>query len=217
MQASHLFVGRGNPVGVDRSRFRWRNTCRARFGTAPSSIPRGRTRCPHAPFHGQARRWPGRPRRRASSPIVEERRHCRCHDAGQRASRRAQLRLFDSPWPASRTAGAVRRQGAERRRGRRSHSRRSGVAALFETNQVVDADPGESGDLFSAQTRGAPAAAVGQADVGRLQLLAAGPEELGQSRHTYSMPDRPANRLALPVPGSARPSRTDRDKRIMEP
>ncbi len=61
-------------------------------------------------------------------------------------------------------------------------------AALLETNELVDADPGERGDFFSAQTRCSPAAAVGQSDVGRLALLAVGAEELGHSRHTTSMP-----------------------------
>lgn len=72
--------------------------------------------------------------------------------------------------------------------------------------------PGESGDLLSAEAGCAAAPAVGQADVGRLDLLAAGPEELGHRCHTTIMPERPAFCLALSVPGSTRPSRTDRER-----
>ncbi|MDQ1358919.1 MAG: hypothetical protein QOG44_3292, partial [Acidimicrobiaceae bacterium] len=69
------------------------------------------------------------------------------------------------------------------------HTRRwSGVAALLETNQVVDTDPGEGRHFLAAQTRCPPAAAVGQADVTRLQLIATSTEELGQRRHTHHDP-----------------------------
>ena len=119
----------------------------------------------------------------------EERRDRGRHDAGQGASSRAEC-------------GALTQHGQPRelptlfvvktkRVGQRcDHTQRwSRVASLLETNQIVDADPGECRNFFAAQTRGAPAAAVGQADVTRLQLLAASTEELGQRRHTYSIAD----------------------------
>ena len=92
-----------------------------------------------------------------------------------------------------------------------------GVAALLETDEVVDADPGERGDFFAAQTRCSPTAAVGQADVGRLELLAASAEELGHRRHPNSMPQEPANH---PGPASTRISpafSARRGERMMRP
>jgi hypothetical protein len=71
--------------------------------------------------------------------------------------------------------------------------RGSGVAPLLQANQVVDAHPGERRDFLSAQTRCSPAAAVGQSDVGGLELVAAGAEELGHSRHVDIMPYDPPN------------------------
>ena len=72
--------------------------------------------------------------------------------------------------------------------------------------------PGESGDLLSAEARRAPARAVGQADIGRLELLAAGPEVLGHRCHTTSMPHMPAH---VPGPVSTRinPAFSDRSRK----
>src|SRR6202022_3689521 len=64
---------------------------------------------------------------------------------------------------------------------RGDHARRRwGVAALLEPDEVVDAEPCEGRDFFSAQTRGSAAAAVRQSDVSRLELLTAG---AGEHRH----------------------------------
>ena len=98
---------------------------------------------------------------------------------------------------------------------RGDHARRgSGVAALLEPNEVVDADAGEGGDFFSAQTRRSPASVVGQSDVGRLELLAAGAEELGHSRHITSMPYELAY---VPGPVSTRiiPAFSDRPRELI--
>lgn len=46
------------------------------------------------------------------------------------------------------------------------------IATLFETDQIVDAETGQRGDLFTPQARRASAAHVAQTDIGRLQRLA---------------------------------------------
>ena len=45
--------------------------------------------------------------------------------------------------------------------------RRMGIAALLETHEVVDADPGECRQLGPTQARGAAAGAHRQANLGR--------------------------------------------------
>lgn len=76
------------------------------------------------------------------------------------------------------------------------------VSALFEANEIIDAHPGQRGHLFSAQAWcPSPSGARWQADVGRLQLLATGAEELGQRCHPTSMPCTATFTLALAVPG----------------
>jgi len=75
--------------------------------------------------------------------------------------------------------------------------------------------PASVADLLSAEAGCASAPTVGQADVGRLELLAAGPEVLGHRCHSTSMPHLPAH---LPGPVSTRisPAFSDRSrKRIM--
>jgi hypothetical protein len=79
--------------------------------------------------------------------------------------------------------------------------RRPCVAPLLETNEVVDADPGERRYFFSAQSWCSTTAVVGQPHVARLQLLAPGPEELSHSRHAHSMPQAPG---LHPGPASTR-------------
>jgi hypothetical protein len=82
---------------------------------------------------------------------------------------------------------------AERIRERGDDARRRlRVAALLEPDEVVDADPGERGDFFAAQTGSSPTAAVWQPYVGRLDLVAPCSEELGQRAHPPSMPQEPA-------------------------
>jgi hypothetical protein len=95
----------------------------------------------------------------------------------------------------------------------RETARPSSAFARDGGNQV-DADPGKSGDLLSAEAGCASAPTVGQADVRRLELLAASPEGLGHRCRSTSMLHRPL----LPGPVSTRisPAFSDRSReRIM--
>jgi hypothetical protein len=88
---------------------------------------------------------------------------------------------------------------------------------LLESDEVVDADPGERGDFFSAQTWCASAPAVGQADIARLHPRAVCTEELGQRRHPHSMTQ---DRAHHPGPAGTRINpafSTGRRERMMRP
>ncbi len=54
------------------------------------------------------------------------------------------------------------------------------AAALLEAYDVVDRHAGEHGHLFPAQARRAAAGAVGDADLGRPDRLAAAAQEVGE-------------------------------------
>ena len=72
--------------------------------------------------------------------------------------------------------------GEAQRPGQRAEQlgRRLAAAALLEADDVVDRHAGEHGHLFPAQAGGAPAGAVGDADLGRADRLAAAAQEVGE-------------------------------------
>jgi hypothetical protein len=72
--------------------------------------------------------------------------------------------------------------GEAQRPGQRAEQLGRGLtaAALFEAYDVVHRHAGERGHLFAAQAGGAAAGAVGDADLGRADRLAAAAQEVGE-------------------------------------
>ena len=93
--------------------------------------------------------------------------------------------------------------------------RRLRTAALLEPAVVVDRHVAESGDLLAAQTRGAAPRAAPQADILRLQRLAATAEEVRQlcSVHDPSLRDRVSPQQGIRGPSSGRRRGSRRDTR----
>ena len=188
-QAADLLVGGGDPVGVHRSRDPGAGT-RGGRGSAPGrrAFRAGGRAASHASFHastslaGPATNAGVVPSRSRSAVTV---------GATARASGRG-AGHSSALWLTIASVYSCRRCSSSRRRASASAAITLGrglrVAPLFETNEVVDADPGERRHFLAAQTRRSPAAVVGQSDVARLQLLAASTEELGHRRHPNSMP-----------------------------
>ena len=163
------------------------NTCLARFGIGPSNIPSGRTSAPHSSFHASTSlAGPA-----TNVGVLNRSRSAVTVGATARASGRG---AGHSSEACSTTASvySCRRRSSSRRRASASAATTLGrgprVASLFETNEVVDTDPSERRHFLAAQPRRSPAAAVGQPDVARPQLLAASVEELGHRCHDTSMP-----------------------------
>jgi hypothetical protein len=82
------------------------------------------------------------------------------------------------------------------------------VAALLEPGEVLDADPGERGELGPAQAGGAAARPTREPDVGGGDSLPADTQEVAEFgvAHGPNLPVPAARIVALPVPASARPS-----------
>ena len=78
------------------------------------------------------------------------------------------------------------------------------IATLLETDQIVDADPGQRGDLFASQARRASAADVAQADIGRLQRLATCTQEGGELGTIVHGPQRASDPAIQRGPASTR-------------
>ena len=216
-EPADLLVGRRDPVGVHRSRARVEEdvACKVRH-VALEHSERTDEPLPRVVPREYIAGWANHERRRRAESL-EERHHCRSYGAGQRAGCWAQLpALADHGQRVELPALLV--VEAQCVGERDDHTRRgSGVAALLETNEVVDADPGERRHLFAAQTRSSPATAVGQPDIAGLQLLPASPKELGHRRHPTSMPEGPAKH---PGPASTRISPAfphRRSERMLQP
>src|SRR5262249_17341305 len=97
------------------------------------------------------------------------------------------------------------RQSQGARQGREHLRRGIGGAALFETDQVVDRNVGQQGELFPAQAAGPPGQGRRKADVGRLDPVTPGLDvgpDSAASPHPYSLPQAGGWWVVPAVPGS---------------
>jgi len=201
-QVADLLVGDGGPVGVGGPRPLVGERVAHQVGTEGVE---------HAerldqPLVGR------RPRQQVGEPVHHERGRrleavehladLRAHVLGGRHGGGAQLAAGVEGREVPEVAQVVLAEAQRGGEGAEDLPRRVAVAALLEAHQVVDADPGQRGQLGATQARRPPAGPDRESDVGRRGGLAPRPQEAAELQVLHGVQSAEA------VPGLGGPVRT---------